>query len=243
MRNIVLEIAYDGSRFAGLQVQKNAVTIQGVVESALEKILKRFVRIKYAGRTDAGVHALGQVISFSAENAMSAEQFKRALNSLLPLDIRILGATEAAPEFHPRYSAKKRWYRYIISTSEVQVPFFRNYAFWLRRSIDIDLLNSYATNIIGVHDFSSFARREPDQKPFREIFECRIRRRGDFVVLDIIANSFLRKMVRAIVGTFLELEKNSEPPERVTEILKAASRSKAGKTVSPGGLYLVKVFY
>jgi len=243
MRNIVLEIAYDGSRYAGLQVQKNAVTIQGVIETVLEKILHRFVRIKYAGRTDTGVHALGQVVSFTTENTMTAEQFKRALNSFLPLDIRVLGVSEAVPEFHPRFSAKKRWYRYIISTSEVQVPFFRNYALWVRRSIDIDLLNRYAVNIVGPHDFTSFARREPDQKPFREVYECRICKRGEFVVLDIVANSFLRKMVRAIVGTFLELEKNREPPERVTEILKAASRSEAGKTVSPGGLYLVKVFY
>ncbi len=243
MRNIVLEIAYDGSRFAGLQVQNNAVTIQGIIESALEIILKRFVRIKYAGRTDAGVHALGQVVSFSAEGAMTGRQFVRALNSLLPMDIRVHGAFEAAPEFHPRYSAKKRWYRYIISTSEVQVPFFRNYALWIRRSIDIDLLNRYAGIIEGPHDFTSFARCEPGQNPLREMYECRICRKGDFVVLDFVANSFLRKMVRTIIGTFLELEREGESPHRIEEILHAVNRSQAGKTVFPGGLYLMKVFY
>jgi tRNA pseudouridine38-40 synthase len=243
MRNIVLEIAYDGSRYAGLQVQNNAVTVQGVIETGLQKILHRFERIKYAGRTDAGVHALGQVVSFCTENNMTPEQFTKALNSIIPADIRIHRSYEAPDSFHPRYSAKKRWYRYIISTSKAPVPFFRNYVLWVDRDIDIDLLNHYAECILGSHDFSSFARCEPGDVPNREVYECLARRRGDFITLDIVANSFLRKMVRAIVGTFLELERYSEPPERVTEILASANRSAAGKTVFPGGLYLVKVFY
>jgi len=243
MRNIVLEIAYDGSRFAGLQVQNNAATIQGILESALERILKRFVRIKYAGRTDAGVHALGQVVSFSTEGAMTPRQFIRALNSLLPEEVRVHESFEAAPEFHPRYSAKKRWYRYIISNSKAQVPFFRNYTLWISRSIDIDLLNRYSRIIEGQHDFTSFARCEAGQNPCREVYECRVVKKGDFVILDIVANSFLRKMVRTIVGTFLELERKGESPDRITEILGAVNRSQAGKTVFAGGLYLMKVFY
>ncbi len=243
MRNIVLEIAYDGSRYAGLQIQRNAVTIQAVVEAALEKILHRFERIKYAGRTDTGVHALGQVISFTVENKMTPDQFRSALNSILPADIRVYRSFEANAEFHPRYSAKKRWYRYIMSTSEVEIPFFRKYVLWLGRDIDIDLINRYAVRIVGNHNFTSFARCEPGQVPNREVYECRVYRRREFVVLDIVANSFLRKMVRTIVGTFLELEQNGEPPERVTEILHSLSRQEAGKTVFPGGLYLVKVFY
>jgi len=243
MRNIVLEIAYDGTPYSGWQIQNNAVTIQGIIEDKLQEIIQEQVRVLVAGRTDAKVHALGQIASFKTNCRISDEQIKCALNSMIPRDIRVLRVFEVPMSFHPRYSAKKRWYRYIISNGPEPIPFFKNFALWIRRSINIALLNEYSDRIIGVHDFTSFATLEDRESPEREVYECSVTRKNDFIILDIVANSFLRKMVRTIVGTFLELEKEQAGPERVTEILKAKDRSAAGKTAYPGGLYLVKIFY
>ena len=243
MRNIVLEIAYDGTPYSGWQIQNNAVTIQGIIEDKLQEITQEQVRVLVAGRTDAKVHALGQIASFKTNCRISEEQIKCALNSMIPRDIRIFRVFEVPMSFHPRYSAKKRWYRYIINNGPEPIPFFKNFALWIRRSINIALLNEYSDRIIGVHDFTSFATLVDRESTEREVYECSVTRKNDFIILDIVANSFLRKMVRTIVGTFLELEKEHAGPERVTEILKAKDRSAAGKTAYPGGLYLVKIFY
>jgi tRNA pseudouridine38-40 synthase len=237
------ELAYDGTAYAGWQVQENARTIQGVIEDCLEKVVKRRVRVTYAGRTDAGVHAIGQVIAFSSESSMTGEQFVRGLNSLLPLDIRIMRALEVEPTFHPRYDARARWYRYLIWNGKELVPFFRHYAFWLSRDLDISLISGYCERIVGEHDFTSFATLTPGENPVRTITSCEVRRRKGFVVFDIVANSFLRKMVRTIVGTFLRLEQEGASPECVEEILGRADREAAGETAFPGGLYLARVFY
>jgi tRNA pseudouridine38-40 synthase len=243
MRRIALEIAYDGTGYSGWQVQDNAKTVQETIEKTLSEIVKEKQRLKVAGRTDAGVHALGQVASFDTKSGMSNSEVYRAINSNLPADIRVLKVNDVSMDFHPRYSAQKRWYRYIIHRSQNPVPFFRNYSLWVMRDIEISLLSAYCEKLIGSHDFTSFATLEVDETPVRRVFECSFLRKNDFISLDIVANSFLRKMVRTIVGTFLELERKGERPERVTEILRARNRSKAGMTVYPGGLYLVKVFY
>jgi len=243
MRNIGLEIAYDGYRYSGWQIQDNALTIQGVLENALKKISKEPVRLKAAGRTDAGVHALGQVASFSTKNRMTPDQFKRAINSLVNRDIRVMRSFEASINFNPRYMADKRWYRYIINNSKNAIPFFRNYSLWLKRKIDIALLNSYCSRITGERDFTSFSTITKGESPIRRIYECSFKRKDDFVIFDIVANSFLRKMVRTIIGTFLDLEKNGENPGMIDKILNMNNRSEAGTTVFAGGLYLIKVFY
>lgn len=243
MRNIALEIAYDGTRYSGWQIQRNALTIQGVIEDCLIQILKNRVRLKVAGRTDGGVHALGQIASFDTINRMKEEQFKLAINSMLPGDIRINRVFEAPLDFHPRYSAQKRWYRYIINNAKNPSPFFKNYSLWVRRELNMILLNSYCQRIIGVHDFSSFSSRDGGEVPIRRIYECMMSKKEDFVFLDIIANSFLRKMVRTIVGTFLKMERGGEDSKRVDEIIEAKNRKEAGQTAYPCGLYLVRVFY
>ncbi len=243
MRSIALELVYDGTRYAGWQIQHNAVTVQGVVEEVLERIVKHRVRLTYAGRTDAGVHALGQVAAFKTESRMTAHQFEAALNTELPFDIRVRRVFETMPGFHARYSARMRWYRYLIWNSREQVPFFKNYSLWLWREVNTALLGDYCKAIVGEHDFTSFATVEKGGNPVRTVFECAIGKKNDFVVFDIIANSFLRKMVRTIVGTFLELEKEKEKPQRIGEILQARERKEAGMTVYAGGLYLAKVFY
>jgi tRNA pseudouridine38-40 synthase len=237
------EVAYDGTAYAGWQVQNNALTIQGIIEDRLEKVLKKRVRITYAGRTDAGVHAIGQVIAFDTQSAMTGEQFIRGLNSLLPLDIRMMRFLDVGPHFHPRYSARARWYRYLIWNGKELVPFFRNYALWLNRRLDLSLIGAYCARIVGEHDFTSFATVGEGENPVRTVASCEVRRQRDFVVLDIVANSFLRKMVRTIVGTFIRLEGEGASPECVDEILSREDREAAGETAFPGGLYLARVFY
>ena len=243
MRNIALKVAYDGTNYSGWQIQKNAITIQEIIQKLLERIVQHSIKIRVAGRTDAGVHAIGQVASFKTTSKMKRDEFKEAMNSMLPSDIRIMGVEDKDDKFHPRYRAIKRWYRYIIYNADVDSPFFRNYALWLRREIDVDLLNMYCRRIIGDHDFTSLAVVEGGRSPVRRIYECEARRKGDFIILDIIANSFLRKMVRSIVGTFLELERNHNKPEEIDRIIISRRRKLAGKTACPYGLYLMKVYY
>jgi tRNA pseudouridine38-40 synthase len=243
MRNVSLDVSYDGTSYSGWQIQNNALTIQGVIEAGLATVVKEKVRITYAGRTDAGVHALGQVIAFKTDTSMTGEQFKYALNALLPQDIRVMEAHEASLSFHPRYSALRRWYRYIIWNGRDAVPFFNNYALWIKRSVDISRFETYCRMIIGTHNFTSFATVGTHENPIRRIFECAMKKKGDFIVFDIIANSFLRKMVRTIIGTFLELEREKVSPKAVDEILRAEDRRIAGETAFAGGLYLAKVFY
>ena len=243
MRNIALIIAYDGTNYSGWQIQKNAITIQGVIQRILENIVQHNVKMKVAGRTDTGVHAVGQVASFKTTSRMSINDFKEALNSMLPSDIRILGVEEKDEKFHPRFSAHKRWYRYIIYNKDVPSPFFRNYSYWVRRDINMNLLKMYSEKIVGEHDFTSFAMLDKDNSPVRIIYNCEVNRKGDFVLFDIVANSFLRRMVRSIVGTFLDLERNRKDPDELERILLARERKLAGQTAYPSGLYLMKVFY
>lgn len=243
MRHIALELAYDGTHFSGWQIQRNERTVQGVMEKALGTILKGHVGLNAAGRTDTGVHALGQVASFRAETRMTEEELKRALNSMLPKDIRIRGVYEVEMSFHPRYSAEKRWYRYIIDTASWASPFFRNYSLWIGRKPDLSLLNEYCKRIVGIHDFRSLSSVEPGKSCVREVFHCEFIQKDDFLIFDIIANSFLRKMVRMIIGTFLELERVRVSSARVDEVLGERDKRRRGKTACPGGLYLVKVFY
>jgi tRNA pseudouridine38-40 synthase len=174
---------------------------------------------------------------------MTGEQFLRALNALLPPDIRIMKTLDVGSDFHPRFSARARWYRYIIWNGEELVPFFRNYALWLNRQVDLTKLQDYCKRIIGEHNFTTFASLEQNENPIRRIHSCEVRRKNDFILLDIIANSFLRKMVRTIVGTFLKLEQEGVGPELIDEMLRAEDRSVAAGTVFAGGLYLAKVFY
>jgi tRNA pseudouridine38-40 synthase len=242
-RTFALEVCYDGTAYAGLQVQENAVTVQGVIEDALGVILKRPVRICYAGRTDAGVHAMGQVLSVRTPGRMQPGQMQAALNALLPNDIRVLTAREEKPGFHPRYDAVKRWYRYLIDWHDVRIPFFYRYSHWVPRRPDAGVLSAYGRSILGDHDFTSFAVLEPGQNPFRSVYEWEVSERDRFVIIDIVGNAFLRKMVRTLVGTFLELERNGEPAGKVEEILQRRNRPAAGQTAYAGGLYLMKVFY
>jgi tRNA pseudouridine38-40 synthase len=261
MRNIRLTLSYDGSDFFGWQLQPDRRTVQGVVEEALGVILEGSIRIYGSGRTDAGVHALGQVANFRTESKIELLGLKRGLNSLLPKDIRVLDLCEVAEEFDSRRLATSRIYRYIIIRCEVVLPFARNYAWHITDDLDVEEMRRAGSEFIGTHDFSSFAGSEEikggdeegrnSKSKIREVFDFSIRDGsisqgiviGEFVEITIEANAFLRHMVRNIVGTVVDVGRGKMGAKEIIDILEAKDRSAAGATAPPNGLYLVEVKY
>ncbi len=251
MRNIKLVIEYDGTNYCGWQIQPGMDTIQGVLESCLTKIVKTETHIIGAGRTDAGVHALGQVANFKTNSKMTTEQFKIALNSILPKDIIIREVEEVNHDFHARYSAISRTYEYTILNGRTPSAFLRNYAYLVPKTLDFDLMADACPILLGVHDFSSFASAsDPLDNFIRNVTSanCWIqdneyRYTGRIIKFRISANAFLRGMVRAIVGTLIEIGKGKITPETLKEILEARDRSKAGFNAPAKGLCLVRVDY
>jgi len=244
-RNIRVDISYDGSGFCGWQIQKNDRTVQGDVEKALENMHGFRVPVTAAGRTDSGVHALGQVINFRTElESIPADRWALALNSYLPGDVQALSSREVPEYFHARYDARSRTYRYYISQGPVPIPVYRNYALFVRKTLDVHRLNEYARSIIGEHDFTTFSvPRDSSHTRMRKISSAAFFMDGPFIVFHIEGTAFLWRMVRSIVGTILELEKNGKGPEDFRGILKAGNRGCAGATAPAWGLYLYKVRY
>ncbi len=246
MINIKITIQYDGTNFAGWQIQPNVPTIQGSIEAALEAIYQMPIRIYGSGRTDRGVHSLGQVASFNVPMLkMPLEKFPNALNFHLPRSVRVVNATIVEPEFHARFSAKFREYIYVVDNSNIFMPFYQRYAYsYPRHRINTDEINKYASLLIGEHDFTSFCSTEDENEhKCRYIQKCYSIRRGDLVYIVIKGNAFLHNMVRIIVGTLITLENKKEPYERMSEILEAKDRRKALVTAPPHGLYFRRVFY
>lgn len=251
MRNIKLVIEYDGTNYCGWQIQAGVNTIQGVIESCLTTIVKAETQIIGAGRTDAGVHALGQVANFRTNSKMTTEQFKIALNSTLPKDIIIREVDEVDYNFHARYSAISRTYEYTIINGTTPSAFLRNYAYLVPKPLDFNLMADACPILLGIHDFSSFASgSDPLDNFTRNVTEARCwiqdneyRYTGKIIKFRISANAFLRGMVRAIVGTLIEIGKGKIMPDTLKEILEARDRSKAGYNVPAKGLCLVRVDY
>ncbi len=253
MKKILLEIQYDGTMYHGWQRQPNAVTIQEVIERALFRITGENNAVISSGRTDSGVHAIAQTAVFSTTVGLEAEIFRKALNSLLPGDIRITHAQDAPLDFHPRYDAKKKRYFYIISNSPVLSPFLRNYTWHIRQKIDADLITEASGYLIGTHDFMSFSCTGSDVKStIREIFDIKTERGGiplfpalscDCIKIIIEANGFLRYMVRNIVGTLMDVARGRIAPMEIEYILSVKDRKAAGPTAPAKGLFLEKVFY
>ncbi|MDR2149591.1 MAG: tRNA pseudouridine(38-40) synthase TruA [Spirochaetaceae bacterium] len=245
-RNIRLVLSYDGTDFSGWQRQENRRTIQGAVEAALKTMHHHPVAAAGAGRTDAGVHAVGQVANFYTSIArISPERFVPALNRLLPHDIRIIGADEVADNFHARFSAYSRTYRYHIICGRSAFPHELRYALHLRRYPRLDILNDYARLLKGEMDCSIFAASIKDKKlsPFRYVDNSYFFVQGQTIIFEISANAFLHKMVRSIVGTFLFYEEKHSPVTALKQILASGNRALAGPTALPAGLFLWKVQY
>ncbi|MFP3042936.1 tRNA pseudouridine(38-40) synthase TruA [Treponema primitia] len=245
LRNIKLLIAYDGTDFSGWQRQGCNRTVQGTLEAALERIHKHPVVLTGSGRTDAGVHAAGQVANFTTPiSSIPAERFVQALNSLLPRDIRILKAGVTLPDFHARFDARSRIYRYHLICGRPALPHELRYNLQLWRRPDSDLLNAYARLFHGEINCSLFAwPKDPSRSRNRYFSHAGFLYQGDTLIFEIQANAFLWKMVRSVVGTLLHYEEKGKSPEELKRIIETGDRSLAGPTVPPNGLFLWKVEY
>ncbi|RKU05992.1 tRNA pseudouridine(38-40) synthase TruA [Candidatus Poribacteria bacterium] len=244
MRNIKITIEYDGTNYHGWQIQPNAITIQAAIQDALTKITKTQTQIIGAGRTDAGVHAAGQVANFHTHSQMSSTAFQKALNATLPRDIVIIDVEEVPPDFHARFSAVSRTYRYTILNRTYPSALLRNNAYFFPEPIDVQGADTACRSLVGVRDFSSFQRSGSERiNPTCEIYECRCLREEDLVYFEIEADAFLRGMVRAIVGTFLKLNDKEDGINQLHKILNAQDRSAAGASAPPHGLSLLRVKY
>lgn len=244
MRTIKLVLEYDGTNYAGWQVQPQQDTIQGRLEGALETVTGREVRVVGSGRTDAGVHAIGQVAHFCAESSMTVEEFQRALNGILPRDISIREVSEEGESFHARYSAKRKLYRYVILQADTRSAFSHRYAWDTGYALDVPAMGRAALHLLGTHDFSAFQAASCTAKnPAKTLYRLEVHKRGDDVIFLIEADGFLKHMARTIVGTLVEVGRGYFRPEDVKQILEGRDRSRAGPTAPPQGLFLLEVTY
>lgn len=243
-RNIRLLLEYDGTDYRGWQVQPNGPTVQEKVEAVILRITGEAVRVAAAGRTDAGVHAAGQVASFLTHSALPVATIARALNALLPRDIAVLSAEEAAASFHARFSATGKRYRYSILNRPGRPALDRRAVLHVARPLDVEAMRDAARCLVGTHDFSSFrCNSGKDDDPVRTVRAVSVERRGELVVIDIEALSFLYKMVRSIAGTLIAVGKGTIPPGEVAAILAARDRRRAFPTAPAAGLCLISVSY
>ncbi|WIF95559.1 tRNA pseudouridine(38-40) synthase TruA [Caminicella sporogenes] len=244
MKNVKLTISYDGTNFSGWQIQPNTRTVQGEIEKALQKIMKKEIRINGSGRTDAGVHALGQVANFKADFTIPVNKIAVALNSILSEDIVIKDAEEVDEDFHARYSVKKKKYIYKIYNDKIKNPIYRNYSYFFNRAIDINKLIESSKYFIGKHDFKGFMSSGSYVKDtVRVIYSIDIKKEGKFINLEYTGNGFLYNMVRIITGTLLDVNIGKIDINRLDEIIKSKDRKNAGHTAPPQGLYLAEVYY
>jgi tRNA pseudouridine38-40 synthase len=249
MRYFKLIIAYDGTDFHGWQMQSNKPTIQGEIINVLRRITEENVQLHGAGRTDAGVHALGQIGSFRTQSTLSASEFQRALNALLPPTIRIVAAEEVGPDFNARWSARGKIYRYRLYRGKVVPPMLWRYVLHYPFPLDEAAMRDAAARFVGMHDFASFAAStgsEEDDKERsteREIYATELLRSADDeeLVFTVRGRSFLRYMVRKIVGTLLDVGRGKLKPDDIDRLYELKDRSKSGPTVPPQGLCMVSV--
>ena len=246
MPSFKITLAYDGTDYVGWQRQANGVSIQSLLEDALRALDGRDVRVTGAGRTDAGVHALGQVAAFTIERTLSSDAVLRALNAHLPDAIRVLVADEVAPTFHPRFCACTKTYRYRIWNGDVISPFERRYAWHLTGTLDLDAMRAAARLVEGRHDFATFqASGGSATTSQREVFSSRFDCQSPtpLLVYDITGSGFLRHMVRNIVGSLVEVGRGRRPAGWIGDLLALRDRTVAGTTAPAMGLFLVSVEY
>jgi tRNA pseudouridine38-40 synthase len=243
MPTVRLDIEYDGSGFQGWAKQPGLRTVQGVLETVLETVLREPVALTVAGRTDTGVHARGQVASFQA-TAEPPGDLARRLNGLGPRDIGVTASSVAADGFDARRDARSRSYRYRLLARSAPSPFEQRRALWWPHRVDFEGLQACAATLPGNHDFTAFTPTQTDHVRFdRDVLAATWRRSGDALEFSITADAFMRNMVRALVGTMLEVSSRRRTVESFTQLLQGAPRSDAGETAPPHGLYLESVAY
>jgi len=267
MRTIKLTLAYDGTAYAGWQVQPGETTVQGTLEAALKKVTNQSVRVLASGRTDAGVHAAGQVVGFQTGSELAVNVLQKALNAVLPPDIAVIEVAEVPEGFHAIRDARRKRYRYVIHDRAVRDVFRRGYCWHYGRRLDVEAMHRAVQLLLGTHDFSSFetsgAPRESSVRTITDIFVCRagdcpdfraakmglspsvvpVAPGDDFILIEVEADGFLYNMVRAIVGTLVEVGRGAESEDWVHEVLQSTDRRRAGPTAPPEGLCLVHVDY
>jgi tRNA pseudouridine38-40 synthase len=239
-----LILEYDGTQYAGWQRQPDQATVQATLERALAQIAQQETSVIGAGRTDAGAHALGQVASFRTDRGMTAEEWLRALNGVLPEDICVRSVSRVEDSFHARYSARGKLYEYRILNRPERSALDRGRAWHVQKRLDVGAMREAANTLLGRHDFSSFEGSPTDNdNPFCDLQRLMVTRDQDLIRIEVYADRFLKQMVRAIVGTLVEVGLGKRTPASVKDILHARDRSSAGKTAPAYGLYLMRVDY
>jgi len=242
--NIKIVLEYDGSNFAGWQQQAKGRTVEAELKRALRSITGQDHTVYGAGRTDAGAHAEGQVASFHTDGRISPRRLMAALNARLPEDVAVLSTESVADDFHARYSARRRRYRYRFLDRPARPALERGRCWHVRGALDVDAMSRAARTLVGKHDWTTFcSASEPADTRMREMHSASVRRRGDFVELELVAEGFLRGMVRSIAGALAEVGRGERPPAWVGEILRARDRRQAPRTAPAGGLTLMEVIY
>lgn len=244
MRNIKLTIEYDGKDFNGWQKQPNKLNIQGEIERAIYNITKEEVDLIGSGRTDAGVHALGQVANFKTNSQISIEKLPLAINSQLKNSIVIKEAEEVNERFHSRYNAKRKTYRYIINNSKCGTAIYRNLEYSYPFKLDAEKMKQASKYFEGEHDFKAFKSSGTSSKnSVRTIYKAIVKQEGEKIIIELTGNGFLYNMVRIISGTLLDVGLGKIQPEEIPEVIESKDRQRAGKTLPAHGLYLVEVKY
>jgi tRNA pseudouridine38-40 synthase len=242
--NIKVVLEYDGSNFAGWQQQAKGRTVEAELKRALREITGKDHTVYAAGRTDAGAHAEGQVVNFHTDGRISPQRLVAALNARLPEDVAVLSAELVADDFHARYSARWRRYRYRYLDRPARPALERGRCWHVRGPLDVDAMSEAATALIGKHDWTSFcSATEPPEARVREMRSARVMRRGDFVELELVAEGFLRGLARSIAGALAEVGRARRPPKWVGQVLRSHDRRQAPRTAPAGGLTLMEVIY
>lgn len=245
MRNLLFTIEYDGSEFHGWQIQPNLKTVQGTIEKELSKLFRVPVELNGTSRTDAGVHAFGQRATFAGDFGIPTERILFAANNVLPGSIRISKVAEVPEQFHARFDAKSKTYRYVIHNTQHRNVFDRNYCWYVGPTLDVSAMQKAASHFVGTHDFKSCqATGGPEkQSTVRTVMDLQVKKQGEQVIIEITGDGFLYNMVRIIVGTLVQVGLGRIKPDRIEEILQSKDRARAGPTAPPQGLYLVQVYY
>lgn len=247
MQNYKLTIAYDGTKYSGWQIQENALGIQPIIQEKIRIVLKEDIKLIGSGRTDAGVHALGQVAHFKCEKPVDSFKLLRSLNGMLPPEIRVHSCAQVPLDFHAQHSAKGKIYHYHLYLDEVMDPFIRLYRWHVRGRIDLEKLKDAAKKFLGTHDFTSFTNEADEgsaaKDPVRTIFRLDLVPEKGGIRLEFEGDGFLYKMVRNIVGTLIEVARGKRSVESIDELFAAKDRRQAGMAAPPQGLFLIQVHY
>ncbi len=244
-RRIAIEVQYDGTLYNGWQIQDGGKTVQGEIERAIEILTREQSRTIASGRTDSGVHALGQIVHFDTNSAITLQRFCIGLNGILPREISVKNAYQVDSGFHARFDAVERTYRYLIYNHPSRSPFMMYRAMWVHEKLDLEYLKAVMNQLIGEKDFSSFCKKRESKNisTVRRIVAADVSKDGDLISLEISGNAFLHNMIRIIVGTVVEMDKNNSEPALLADIIARKDRVCSGITAPPYGLYLVRVLY